>query len=197
MGSHSRTRLSNFTLFFLLSCIGEGNGTHSRILVWRISGTGEPGGLLSMGSHRVGHDRRDLAAAAAFVKLCMNVGPIAIKKLSKHEYAFQLNWQILDPELNIDSVFQQTISRRLRVPVCLGKSDDRRFCRNVSLCWAHFDPGTKRCPCRAAEHSSCLENRLKSTAVRLRERQRARALRLPQSQLGYLLVFANWSLLNT
>ena len=43
--------------------------THSSVLAWRIPGTGEPGGLLSMGSHRVGHDRNDLAAAAvAFYK---------------------------------------------------------------------------------------------------------------------------------
>ena len=39
--------------------------THSSVLAWRIPGTGEPGGLPSMGSHRVGHDRSDLAAAAA------------------------------------------------------------------------------------------------------------------------------------
>ena len=39
--------------------------THSSILAWRISGTGEPGGLPSMGSHRVGHNWSDLAAAAA------------------------------------------------------------------------------------------------------------------------------------
>ena len=38
---------------------------HSSILAWRIPGTGEPGGLPSMGSHRVGHDRSDLAVAAA------------------------------------------------------------------------------------------------------------------------------------
>ena len=63
---------------YSLSCIGEGNGTHSSVLAWRIPGTGEPrglpslgshsvlawripgtgepGGLPSMGSHRVGHD---------------------------------------------------------------------------------------------------------------------------------------------
>ena len=39
--------------------------THSSILAWRIPGTEEPGGLPSMGSHRVGHDWSDLAAAAA------------------------------------------------------------------------------------------------------------------------------------
>ena len=38
--------------------------THSRILAWRIPGTEEPGGLPSIGLHRVGHDRSDLAAAA-------------------------------------------------------------------------------------------------------------------------------------
>ena len=38
--------------------------THSSVLAWRIPGTGEPGGLSSLGSHRVGHDRSDLAAAA-------------------------------------------------------------------------------------------------------------------------------------
>ena len=37
--------------------------THSSVLAWRIPGMGEPGGLPSMGSHRVGHDSRDLAAA--------------------------------------------------------------------------------------------------------------------------------------
>ena len=39
--------------------------THSSVLAWRIPGTGEPDGLPSLGSHRVGHDRSDLAAAAA------------------------------------------------------------------------------------------------------------------------------------
>ena len=38
---------------------------HSSVLAWRIPGAGKPGGLPSMGSHRVGHDWSDLAAAAA------------------------------------------------------------------------------------------------------------------------------------
>ena len=42
--------------------------THSSVLAWRIPGTGEPGGLLSMGSHRVRHDWSDLAAAGAAVQ---------------------------------------------------------------------------------------------------------------------------------
>ena len=39
--------------------------THCSVLAWRIPGTGETGGLPSMGSHRVGHNRKDLAAVAA------------------------------------------------------------------------------------------------------------------------------------
>ena len=38
--------------------------THSSVVAWRIPGTGKPGGLPSMGSHRIGHDGSDLAAAA-------------------------------------------------------------------------------------------------------------------------------------
>ena len=45
--------------------LGKEMVTHSSALVWRIPGTGEPGGLPSMGSHGVGHDWSDLAAAAA------------------------------------------------------------------------------------------------------------------------------------
>ena len=47
--------------------------THSSILAWRISGTEEPRGLLSMGLHRVGHDWSDLAAGAAVIKGSMAV----------------------------------------------------------------------------------------------------------------------------
>ena len=52
---------------FSLSLIGEGNGNPLQccVLAWRIPGTGEPGGLPSMGSHRVGYDWSNLAAAAA------------------------------------------------------------------------------------------------------------------------------------
>ena len=63
--ARSRTRLSNFTLFFHFHALEKEMATHSSVLAWRIPGTGEPGGLPSMGSHRVGHDWSDLAAAAA------------------------------------------------------------------------------------------------------------------------------------
>ena len=45
--------------------------THCSILAWRIPGTGEPGGLPSLGSHRVRHDLSDLAAAAAAAFICI------------------------------------------------------------------------------------------------------------------------------
>ena len=61
----SGTRLSNFTFTFHFHALEKEMATHSSILAWRIPGTGEPGGLPSMGSHRVGHDWSDLAAAAA------------------------------------------------------------------------------------------------------------------------------------
>ena len=52
----------------LLQCISEkAMATHCSVLAWRISGTAEPGGLPSMGSHRVGHDWSDLAAAVYFL----------------------------------------------------------------------------------------------------------------------------------
>ena len=48
---------------------GEGNGPYSSTLAWKIPWIEEPGGLPSMGSHRVRHDRSDLAAAAAAAEL--------------------------------------------------------------------------------------------------------------------------------
>ena len=61
----SQTRLSDFTFSFHFHALEKEMAIHSSILAWRIPGTGEPGGLPSMGSHRVGHDRSDLAVAAA------------------------------------------------------------------------------------------------------------------------------------
>ena len=52
----SRTRLSDFTFTFHFHALEKAMATHSSVLAWRIPGMGEPGGLLSMGSHRVGHD---------------------------------------------------------------------------------------------------------------------------------------------
>ena len=58
----SRTRLSDFPFTFHFYALEKEMATHSSVLVWRTPGTGEPGGLPSMGSHRVRHD---LAAAVS------------------------------------------------------------------------------------------------------------------------------------
>ena len=61
----SRTRLSVFTFTSHFHALEKEMAAHSSVLAWRIPGMGEPGGLPSMGSHRVRHDWSDLAAAAA------------------------------------------------------------------------------------------------------------------------------------
>ena len=63
--------------------------THSNVFAWRIPGTGEPGGLLSVGSHRVGHDWSDSAAAAAAAA----EGQEAVdKKVGEVEFGFKASW---------------------------------------------------------------------------------------------------------
>ena len=59
----SQTRLSNFPFTFHFHPLEKEMATHSSVLAWRIPGTGEPGGLPSMGSHGVGHDWSNLPAA--------------------------------------------------------------------------------------------------------------------------------------
>ena len=71
--ARNRTRLSDFTFTFHFHALEKEMATHSSVLAWRIPVMGEPGGLLSMGSHRVRHDWSDLAAAAA------------VRPLSSHE----------------------------------------------------------------------------------------------------------------
>ena len=63
--TEGRTWLSNFTFTFHFHAWEKAMATHSSVLAWRIPGTGEAGGLPSMGSHREGHDWSDLTAAAA------------------------------------------------------------------------------------------------------------------------------------
>ena len=69
----SWTQLSGFTFTFHFCTLGKEMATHSSVPAWRIPGTGEPGGLPSMGSHRIGHNWSDLAAAAAAGMACFLV----------------------------------------------------------------------------------------------------------------------------
>ena len=54
--ARSQTQQSDFTLIFHFHALEKEMATHSSVLAWRSTGTGEPGGLSSRGSHRVGHD---------------------------------------------------------------------------------------------------------------------------------------------
>ena len=78
-----QTRLSDFTFTCHVRALKKEMAAHSSILAWRITGTADPGGLPSMGSHRVGNDWSDLAAAAAInIILCVQTNdlrhPIAV-----------------------------------------------------------------------------------------------------------------------
>ena len=55
--AEGRTQLIDFTFTFHFHALEKEMATHSSVLAWRIPGTGEPGELLSKGSHRVGHDK--------------------------------------------------------------------------------------------------------------------------------------------
>ena len=73
----SQTWLSDFTFTFHFHALEKEMATHSSVLAWRIPGMEEPGGLPSLGLHRVRHDWSDLAAAAAvFISkaLCAALG---------------------------------------------------------------------------------------------------------------------------
>ena len=63
--TEGQTQLSDFTFTFHFYALEKEMATHSSVLAWRIPATEKPGGLPSMGSHRIGHDWSDLAAAAA------------------------------------------------------------------------------------------------------------------------------------
>ena len=99
----SRTRLSDFTFTFHFHALEKEMATHSSVLAWRIPGRGESGGLPCMGSHRVGHDWSDLAAAAgqtlaAFSKDCAKglTSFLAVfVKGRKPKYAPSLESQVL------------------------------------------------------------------------------------------------------
>ena len=70
-GREESDMLSDFTFTFHFHALEKEMANHPSVLAWRVPGTGEPGGLPSTGSHRVGHDWSDLAAAAAAAACAM------------------------------------------------------------------------------------------------------------------------------
>ena len=76
--TRSQAQLSDSTFTFHFHALEKEMATHSSVLAWRTPGTGDPGGLLSLGSHRVGHDWSDLAAAAV---ACVSGSPVLASAL--------------------------------------------------------------------------------------------------------------------
>ena len=77
-GCKESDMVSDFTFTFHFHVLEKEMATHSSVLAWRIPGTGQPSGLPSMGSHRVGHDWSDLAAAAAAAYIYpLPLGPLS------------------------------------------------------------------------------------------------------------------------
>ena len=91
--ARSRTRLRDFTFTFHFHALEKEMATHSNVLAWRIAGTGEPGGLPSLGSHRVGHDWSDLAAAA--VPPFASALPSLLHCLKSHPFSNYMSSRIL------------------------------------------------------------------------------------------------------
>ena len=120
--ARSRTRLSNFPFTFHIHALEKEMATHSSVLAWRIPGTGEPGGLPSLGSHRVRHDWSDLAAGGAhspfyiFSRHIVNISmllPINFTLENSEEYIWFLFY---NDETKVESTYinyPRSISRKL------------------------------------------------------------------------------------
>ena len=91
----SQTWLSNFTFTFPFHALEKEMANHSSVLAWRIPGMGEPGGLLSMGSHRVGHDWSD-SAAAVYICQRRHLISVAVVHMSSIScWLDELKWPLL------------------------------------------------------------------------------------------------------
>ena len=112
---------------FSLSCTGEGMATHSSVLAWRIPGTGEPGGLPSTGSHRVGHDWSDLTAAAAENKYyvsCLSWPPMVL--LSFNSSSIHISNSYLSTHLSIDCILFLLNCKKLLLALIFMSADTNR-----------------------------------------------------------------------
>ena len=106
----SWTWLSDFTFTFHFHALEKKMATHSSVLVWRIPGTGEPVGLLSLGSHRVRHNWSDLAAAAAVIKCFYHNSSFLnfYLILLFCPFCFIFYWSMVDLQCCISSVKQSS-----------------------------------------------------------------------------------------
>ena len=111
--------------------------THSSILAWRIPRTAEPGGLPSMGSHRVGHDWRDLAAAAASCQQGKNL--IAFKSQKSIKWLMFLSLCLLSHYIDRIFFFLEAVIKAggevgLEVTL-LSRKVSGGFQRHIIICW--------------------------------------------------------------
>ena len=112
--------------------------THSSILAWRIPGTEEPVGLLSVGSHRVGHDRRDLAVAGtqdrhrAFPKPSKQVYPSGSWNNTNGALGLWPDCLLCHPQLCVDSLGEEWWSLR-----GLDGREDEAWCGHACLALQH------------------------------------------------------------
>ena len=115
----SWTWLSDFTFTFHFHALEEEMATHSSVLAWRIPGTGEPGGLPSLESHRVGNNWSDLAAAAASIWCLVHINIFWVTK---------------------GMVPQEDIKLRARECLCFRKSYQLGLsvAFTFMFCWASF-----------------------------------------------------------
>ena len=109
--------------------------THSSVLAWRIPGTGEPGGLPSLRSHRVGHDWSDLAAAAAGIKKDAGLPKCVFSKRTYGHSVVRTKHRVPG------CAFLSGSTGRLPVfPDRLTLQDISRQQNNVSTCWGFDGP---------------------------------------------------------
>ena len=106
----SQTQLSDFTFTFHFHALEKEVATHYSVLAWRIPEMEEPGGLPSMGSHRVGHDWSDLAAAAACITVsslhCEEIGTMGRALIASFTHLAKLNAK----EVRVDALWKDWIS---------------------------------------------------------------------------------------
>ena len=89
----SRTWLSIFTFTFHFHALEKEMATHSSVPAWRIPGMGEPGGLLSVGSHRVRHDRSDSAAASIISLWAIYRAFLVTQQAMQEMQVWSLGWE--------------------------------------------------------------------------------------------------------
>ena len=112
----TRTWLSNFPFTFHFPALEKEMATHSSVLAWRIPGMGEPGGLPSMGSHRVGHNWSDLAAGAGAAAAWYQVWIVAVN-IQRPQIQSSYDYQLVACSVSLSSPIELSW---LVVPRSLG-----------------------------------------------------------------------------